>query len=260
LATDATGTPTSPDSIPKFNTAVDAPSGLGSNAQMDSIQTALSARVSKPSGIASGETAIWNGTGWDRSSVTKLTASNIANGIAGSQISGYPSDGTKAFFGDGTWKVPSAGVAPTFLGVPQLFATYATPNSNTAYLSPIFNLTVATTLTRLRMAINVSSGNLDLGIYYSDDESTFTRYFSMGSTASPGTGVRTFTIASQTITPVAGRRWYFAFAADNATIAVGQFSLVNLPDLFLKATSFPLPSSLTGMTASTTIANIWGLV
>lgn len=36
MAQDATGTPTA-KGIPKFNTAVDAPSGKGSNAQMDAI-------------------------------------------------------------------------------------------------------------------------------------------------------------------------------------------------------------------------------
>lgn len=44
MATDATGTPT-PLGIPKFNTAVDAPSGKGSNAQMDSIDTLIAARI-----------------------------------------------------------------------------------------------------------------------------------------------------------------------------------------------------------------------
>lgn len=47
MATDATGTPTSPDSIPTYNTAVDSPSGDGFNATMAVIQTALSARISK---------------------------------------------------------------------------------------------------------------------------------------------------------------------------------------------------------------------
>lgn len=104
MATDATGTPTSPDNIPTYNTAVDNPSGKGSNAQMAAIQTALSARVSAPTGIVSGEAMIWNGTTWARSSVTKLTASNIANGIAASQLSGYPSNGAQFLAGDGTWK------------------------------------------------------------------------------------------------------------------------------------------------------------
>lgn len=45
MATDATGTVTSPDSIPTYNTAVDAPSGNGFNAAMAAIQTALSNRL-----------------------------------------------------------------------------------------------------------------------------------------------------------------------------------------------------------------------
>ena len=44
MATDATGTPTALG-IPKFNTSVDAPSGLGSNAQMDSIDGLLQANT-----------------------------------------------------------------------------------------------------------------------------------------------------------------------------------------------------------------------
>lgn len=44
MAIDATGTPTS-QGIPKFNTAVDAPSGKGSNAQMDAIDTIVVAQA-----------------------------------------------------------------------------------------------------------------------------------------------------------------------------------------------------------------------
>lgn len=42
MATDATGTPTTTVQIPKFNVSVDAPSGLGGNAQMDFIDKLLS--------------------------------------------------------------------------------------------------------------------------------------------------------------------------------------------------------------------------
>ena len=41
MATDATGSPTSKFSIPKFNVNTDAPSGLGGNAQMDSIDALI---------------------------------------------------------------------------------------------------------------------------------------------------------------------------------------------------------------------------
>lgn len=41
MATDATGTPSTNYSIPKFNTAVDAPSGKGSNAIVDAIDAVI---------------------------------------------------------------------------------------------------------------------------------------------------------------------------------------------------------------------------
>ena len=63
MATDATGTPT-PLGIPKFDVANDAPSGLGSNAQMDAIDTLLSARIEKPASPSVGDALVWNGTGW----------------------------------------------------------------------------------------------------------------------------------------------------------------------------------------------------
>ena len=94
MATDATGTPTSPDNIPKFNTSADAPSGLGGNAQMDAIQAALSTRLSTPAGIVTGEVPVWNGSTWVRSSVL---------GLSPSGISGYPNDATKSLRGDGSW-------------------------------------------------------------------------------------------------------------------------------------------------------------
>lgn len=78
MATDATGTPTSPDNIPTYNTAVDAPSGKGFNAAMAAIQTALNARVSAPAGIATGEVPVWNGTTWARSTTTRISASSLA--------------------------------------------------------------------------------------------------------------------------------------------------------------------------------------
>lgn len=70
MATDATGAVTSPDNIPTYNTAADAPSGKGLNAIVAAIQAALSA-------------------------------------LRPSALIGYPADATKALFGDGTWKSTS---------------------------------------------------------------------------------------------------------------------------------------------------------
>ncbi|HJS93745.1 MAG TPA: hypothetical protein VJ741_05740 [Solirubrobacteraceae bacterium] len=89
--------PTSPDNIPTINTSVDAPSGLGINAIVQAVQTALSARPSTPAGIAAGEAMIWNGSTFVRSSVTKLSISSL---------SGFPNDATQALKGDGTWGQP----------------------------------------------------------------------------------------------------------------------------------------------------------
>lgn len=105
MALDATGTPTSPDNIPKFNTAVDPPSGKGSNAQMDAIQVALSAiraaGVTSPASIATGEAPVWNGAAWARSSVTRLGTSSLGSGTAS----------TDTFLrGDGTWARTPLGI------------------------------------------------------------------------------------------------------------------------------------------------------
>jgi hypothetical protein len=61
MATDATGVPTSPDSIPKYNTSVDAPSGLGFNAAMDAVQLGLTARILKSIGTTVGDLLYWSG-------------------------------------------------------------------------------------------------------------------------------------------------------------------------------------------------------
>lgn len=97
MATDATGTPTSLG-IPKFNTSADAPSGLGTNAMMDAIDALIAARVTKPAGIVSGEAAVWNGSGWDRSSVTRIGPTSLGSGTP---------DTTKFLRGDGAWATPS---------------------------------------------------------------------------------------------------------------------------------------------------------
>lgn len=82
MATDATGTPTTNFSIPKFDTTNDSPSGLGFNAAMDAIDTTLLGFPQAPAGIVSGEAMVYNGTTWVRSSVTKLGLGSIAQGGA----------------------------------------------------------------------------------------------------------------------------------------------------------------------------------
>lgn len=119
---DATGTPTSLG-IPKYNTAVDAPSGKGNASQMDAIDALLVARIGKPAGIVTGEGVVWNGTGWDRSSVTRLGPSSLGSGAP---------DATKVLAGDGSWQSGMVRLADStatgavasfdFSGLPVTFA------------------------------------------------------------------------------------------------------------------------------------------
>lgn len=86
MATDATGTPSTNYSIPKFNTAVDAPSGLGGNAQVDFIDNLLLSKVDKPAGIVSGEIPVWNGSTWVRSSAVSSAVVNPAPGFGAAYV------------------------------------------------------------------------------------------------------------------------------------------------------------------------------
>ena len=336
MATDATGAPT-PLGIPKFNTSADAPSGLGSNAQMDSIDALLAARVVKPTGIASGEAAVWNGTGWDRSSTTKITANGLTglgSLVTGVVVSGANTDlawsgGSAAvitydvgtvggtlrsvaassqgagsrlvirngagsaftilhntaggtglplyirdvanlslavgevveFVQSGTLWIEvnrdrATGVGPTHLWGAAIANHSFTLTANQAYLIPIPDVVAVATLSRLAFYVDTQSGNMDVGIYYSDDETTFTRLFAQGSFATPAAGLTLKAITAQTITPATARRWYYGIALDNATAALkgSNPGVANsfVPGGYFKATSFPLPASLTGMTAITT--------
>lgn len=138
-------------------------------------------------------------------------------------------------------------IAPTHIGSWVSAGFLAVSAANTAYLSPIQNIITPTTITRIAFGVGTASGNMDIGIYFSDDESTFTRLFAQGSFATPATGAIKKTVASTTLTPVAGRRWYWGFGCDNTTATFDHVGAV--PPGYKKAASFPLPSSITGATA-----------
>jgi len=166
----------------------------------------------------------------------------------------------QVLFGNGTtltW-APATATAPTVIRTVGWATTALAWAANLAMLAPIEGIVTPTTITRIAFNLGVSSGNIDVGIYYTDDEVTWTRYFSTGSFASPGTGMQTKSIAAQTITPVTGRRWYFAIAADNGTITVNADGVMRLG--VQKAASFVLPASITAVTAGVQGPAIVGLV
>ena len=116
MATDATGTPTSLG-IPKFNTSVDAPSGLGANAMMDEIDALIAARIAKPSSPTTGDALVWNGTSWDKSSgATKVAVAGLAPGSDDqvlTTVAGVPA-----------WA--AGGATPDFLGAKATHSTTQT--------------------------------------------------------------------------------------------------------------------------------------
>lgn len=100
MATDATGTPTSPDGIPTYNTSVDAPSGNGFNAAMAFIQTII----------------------------TELKAGTLPSGkLAIAALTGYPADATKVLLGDGTWATGASIGATLPVGMTVEYPVAAAP-------------------------------------------------------------------------------------------------------------------------------------
>jgi hypothetical protein len=84
MATDATGAPT-PLGIPKYNTSVDAPSGLGFNATMDALDALITAK-GLPSATGTNKIPVWTGSSW----VSKTVGLSFFTGAA---PPGSPNDG-----------------------------------------------------------------------------------------------------------------------------------------------------------------------
>lgn len=151
----------------------------------------------------------------------------------------------------GTWLQRVVRLMPEFLGTT---GTNFAIGANVAVLSP-FWVDTPTTINKIAVNIQTSSGNLDVGIY--DDDGTSgapsTKLVSSGSTASPGTGQRAFTVAGTVLPP--GRYWA-AFSCDNGTLALfyGQYDwslAAGIKMHFTKASSFPLPATISTPTEVT---------
>lgn len=153
MATDATGTPTSPDSIPKYNTSVDAPSGIGFNGAMDAIQIALSARVSKPSGIVSGEAPVWNGSAWVRSTTTQISSTSIIPARTATTIVGL---GTAS---DGAIGHIRAGSTPFDFVTLVYDATYAKWVSDAQIIGSIYSVSTSSTTASAWGALSLANNS-----------------------------------------------------------------------------------------------------
>lgn len=94
---DASGTPTSPDNIPTYNTAADNPSGKGFNTAMAAIQTALITRL-KLTGSPSvtGQVPVWN------NSLSQWVPGTAGPGAPVTTLPASPADGQQAVLTDST--------------------------------------------------------------------------------------------------------------------------------------------------------------
>lgn len=102
MSANATGTPTTNFSIPKFNTASDAPNGKGVNEMMDALDTLLAdptkVASNKIAGLADHDVPVWNGTTFVRSGSRQINNGGqvlpvITSGAFASGPPGTPSDG-----------------------------------------------------------------------------------------------------------------------------------------------------------------------
>jgi len=130
------------------------------------------------------------------------------------------------------------------------------PTANRAELGPIPGLATGFTFTTFTYVVDNASGNLDLGVYYTDDSKTFYRLISTGSfTPSAGAGTYRATVNSTSLIPVPGRKFYMAHAWDNAVARYDQY--FGGPDVgYFKNTSFPLPATIATPSASTVWAEM----
>lgn len=112
--------------------------------------------------------------------------------------------------------------------------------NNDAFYMPI-DVMGDMTITKISFYIQTSSGNIDVGLY----NASGTKLVSAGSTSSPGTGVRTISVAS---TDISSGQHYLALAVDNTTFKWGQTTGADTmaTRMMQRETSdFPLPSSFT---------------
>lgn len=132
MSANATGTPTSNFSIPKFNTASDAPNGKGTNEMMDAIDTLLLNRITPT--IPNSSAKVYAGDGVWRDNRAAITGANI--GVANVDVNAPTAYSTFMEIGVGGGSIRSIGAPPsagtTFTFQNRAFGTQVTFLHNTA--------------------------------------------------------------------------------------------------------------------------------
>lgn len=146
-------------------------------------------------------------------------------------------------------------LANVFVGVahPMMISSISTQlAANRIYLAK-FSPQVDVTVTTANIYINTSNGNLDFGIYNAGLSSLLA---SVGTTASPGTGLRTFAFQSSgSVTMDAGTVYYLAMQCSSTTfrcpvwVPAGAYGTGHNVLGREDAASMPLPSSIAAVDA-----------
>ena len=150
------------------------------------------------------------------------------------------------------------------LGTAAVARGALTPNR--AYLVPLTPLTQNVTVTALMVELAGSTDSIDVGIYTTTDFVTFTRVVSSGALAFPGTSLQHLDIVDTALTQ--GTRYFFAVAVNGATLTISQISDLRTGGVdgssagvaLGKATSYPLPTTITSPTIETIHPCIGGVI
>jgi len=136
---------------------------------------------------------------------------------------------------------------------PHLAEDSIGPNVNNAAWYIRFRVDGDITITKIIINILTSAGNIDLGIFADNSNTPGTLLVSTGSTASPGTGERSFTVSSTALT--GGTIYYAGLAVSSSTFRLtGEANVAAYPFSGLwhlhgyLAAGFPLASDPAAIT------------
>lgn len=138
--------------------------------------------------------------------------------------------------------------------------TVAAPIANQAYFARA-RFPKAMLITAMKYGVGAASGNVDMGIYDSTDGgANLNRLASTGSTAVAGASAVQQINLTAALRVYPDKDYWIAIAFDNAvaTVArnsVNSFVCLNENVAGIKATSFPLPTTIATITATSTM--IW---
>lgn len=138
--------------------------------------------------------------------------------------------------------------------------TAASPVANQAYFARV-RFPKQMLITAMKYGCASASGNVDMGIYDSaDGGANLNRLASTGSTACAGTNAIQQVNLTASLMVYPGKDYWLAIAFDNATVTVARNSInsfVTLSENYrgIKATSFPLPTTIATLTATSSM--VW---